>query len=164
MFERVYAFDEPVVGYRVFCGLAELSYLSFYVLYVFEDVSEFGGRIILAFRPGEYIHLSCLHPDEHLCGFVDLKGFPSFDPFFGYSLCFGYSLMIFYLIWRFLCTVLSVTMTLFVIYLNGSGLFWSWLCGWRLVMGWDVYTPLSTVFPCLFHDTGYIVNLVSSRY
>ena len=77
LFERVYAFDEPVVGYRVFCGLAEFSYLSFYVLDVFEDVFEFGGRIILAFRLGEYIHLSCLHPDEHLCGFVDLKGFPS---------------------------------------------------------------------------------------
>ena len=77
LFERVYAFYEPVYGYRVACALAELIYLSFYVLNVFENVFEFGSRIGLVFRPGEYIHLSCLHPDEHLCASVDLKGFPS---------------------------------------------------------------------------------------
>jgi hypothetical protein len=46
---------------------------------------------------------------------------------------------------RVLCTVLSVTMTLFVIYLKESGLFWGWVLDWRLVMGWDAYTPLTPV-------------------
>ena len=77
LFERVYAFNKPVYSYRVVCALAKFIYLSFYVLDVFEDINEFGSRIDLAFRPGEYIHLSCLHPDEHLNASVDLKGFPS---------------------------------------------------------------------------------------
>lgn len=63
LLEGVHAFHEPVDGYLV-CFLAEVSYLSLDGLDVGEDMAELGSWVVLAFRPGEYIHLSCLHPDE----------------------------------------------------------------------------------------------------
>ncbi len=65
LLEGVHALHEPVGGYLV-CFLAEVSYLSPYGLDVGEDVAELGGWVGLAVRPGEYIHLSYLHPDEEL--------------------------------------------------------------------------------------------------
>jgi len=63
LFEGVHALYEPVYGYLV-CFLAEVSYISLYGLNVGEYTAELGGWVALAVRPGEYIHLSCLHPDE----------------------------------------------------------------------------------------------------
>ena len=65
LFEGINALHEPVGGYLV-CFLAEVSYLSSYGLYVGEDVAELGGWVCLAVKPGEYVHLSCLHPDEDI--------------------------------------------------------------------------------------------------
>jgi hypothetical protein len=139
LFERVYAFYEPVDGYRVVCALAELIYLSFDVLDVFEDVFEFGSRIVLAFRPGEYIHLSCLHPDEHCNTSVDLKGFPSFNQFWVTWMLF------FALLMRFLAGFIRLKwgyqsgfLRCFFVVGDVFGIITRLLCMFLYIFGWEI--------------------------